>query len=274
MRIMLNIVFIPVYVLMLSQTAHAQGCSDAGFCTIGNLNQHRVDSTERGQKITLLLPIGIGDEDVFVFTPGIQYENKFSPYWSIQAKLTANYANGNLGSAYDLGDLFLSGTHTRIGNRKWNTSITLGTKLPLNLGNLMADGKALPMQYQSSLGTIDLITGFSVTNNTWQFSAGWQQPLSGINRNNFLPIYWNTPDAENYPPSNDFNRKGDVLLRVGYAVKVNQNFRLIPDYSASIIFRRTLTLTAISAISRLLLKVRKALPLTQPWRLCGLLIVN
>ena len=53
----------------------AQGCSDAGFCTIGNLNQHsRETSTQNKQKLTLILSNGIGDENVYVFTPGIQYE--------------------------------------------------------------------------------------------------------------------------------------------------------------------------------------------------------
>ncbi len=202
--------------------ALAQGCSDAGFCTIGSLNQQQRDSVLRGPKVTLLLPAGIGDENVFVFTPGIQYDNQFSERWSLQAKLTANYASGNLGNASGAGDFFLSGTYQTTRNRKWRTAFTLGTKLPLNQGNLKSEGRALPMQYQSSLGTIDLITGISITNSFWQFSAGWQQPLSGINRNNFLPAYWNAKEADKYPPSNDFNRKGDVLIRVGYTYAMKQ----------------------------------------------------
>lgn len=209
--------------ILVSQAAcYGQGCSDAGFCTIGNLNQSKGDSIHRGQKLSLLLPAGIGDEDVLVFSPGLQYENHFSPYWSIQAKLTANYANGNLGHAAGLGDIFLSGTRSFIGRNGWNTSVTLGTKLPLNTGNLKENGKSLPMQYQSSLGTIDLITGFSISNTHWQFSAGFQQPLSGINRNNFLPEYWNTTEAESYPPSNDFDRKADVLLRAVYTMNIRK----------------------------------------------------
>jgi len=80
------------------------------------------------------------------------------------------------------------------------------------------------MQYQSSLGTIDIITGISITNTSWQFSVGLQQPVSGINRNNFLPVYWDTAEAGEYLPSNDFNRKGDVLLRGAYLFTVKQKF--------------------------------------------------
>ena len=196
------------------------GCSDAGFCTIGNLKQLSADSIQQGQKITMLLPIGQGDDNVFIFTPGIQYDNQLSKRWAIQAKLTANYAEGNLGNASGLGDIYLSGTQAFHSEGRWKTSLTLGTKLPLNLGNLKEDGKSLPMQYQSSLGTIDMIIGLSITNTSWQFSAGWQQPLSGINRNNFLPVDWSMSEANNYPPSNDFNRKGDALLRAAYMLKI------------------------------------------------------
>lgn len=227
MRLTLTIGFI-LTSLVFTTAVFGQGCSDAGFCMIGNLDHHRENLSAQKQKLSVFLPLGVGDANVFVFTPGIQYDNTFSEKWSIQGKLTANYADGNLGSAFGLGDLFLSGTRTRMGENGWNTSITLGSKILLNLGNLKVDGKALPMQYQSSLGTVDLIMGFSLSNRSWQFSTGWQQPLSGINRNNFLPAYWDTPEAEKYPPSNDFHRQGDVLLRAGYNFTVRQKFSINP----------------------------------------------
>lgn len=218
----------------MSESVSGQGCSDAGFCTIGNLNQQKGDSVKRGQKIILLASVGLGDENVFVFSPGIQYENQFSQHWGIQIKLTGNYATGNLGHAIGLGDLFISGTRTFTGTKGWETSITIGAKVPLNTGNLKNERKSLPMQYQSSLGTLDFITGLSIANRNFQFSAGLQQPLTGINRNNFLPAYWNTAEADKYPPSNDFNRKADVLLRTVYTFalskKVSINTGLLGIY--------------------------------------------
>lgn len=203
-----------------------QGCSDAGFCTIGNLRIQQIDSVIKSQSIKLLLSSGVGDEQVFVFTPGIQYDNQLSQRWSIQTKITANHARGTLGNASGLGDLFLSGTRILLIKKKWKASATLGTKLPLNLGNLKEGGKALPMQYQSSLGTIDLIAGLSLSSASWQFASGWQQPLSGINRNNFLPVYWNTTEAARYLPSNDFNRSGDILIRAAYLSNFKRSFSL------------------------------------------------
>ncbi|WP_080055782.1 hypothetical protein [Spirosoma aerolatum] len=218
--------FLTIFLLFASQlTTLAQGCSDAGFCTIGALKQHATGDT-KGQKISLLLPVGLGDEAVLVFAPGLQYDNQLSARWAVQAKLTANYASGNLGSAAGPGDIFLSGTYTLPTQAKWATSLTLGTKLPLSNSNLKADGRPLPMQYQSSLGTVDLITGVSVSNRQWQLSAGWQQPLTSANSNTFLPSLNGKPEAPAYPPSNQFTRKADVLVRTAYTWMINPKFSL------------------------------------------------
>ena len=82
------------------------------------------------------------------------------------------------------------------------------------------------MQYQSSLGTIDVIAGITLTNNKWLFATAIQQPLTGTNRNTFLPIYWGTAAAAKYSPTNDFNRKADVLLRVGYDIATTKKWKL------------------------------------------------
>lgn len=194
----------------------SQGCSDAGFCTLGNLNPLHQNKTK--QKLTLGLTNGVGDEGVYVITPSIKYDYELNKAWELQAKLTANYATGNLGNATGLGDLFLSTTYTFPSSNKWKKSFLIGTKLPLAKSNLKTGGKSLPMQYQSSLGTIDVIIGISVTNNKWLFATAFQQPLTGTNGNNFLPIYFSSATATNYPPSNDFKRKADVLLRTNYEV--------------------------------------------------------
>lgn len=221
---------LPIYLVLsvlffVRNSADAQGCSDAGFCTIGGLKQHGI-ADNVGQKISLLLPVGLGDQGVLVFAPGIQYDNQLSAQWAIQAKLTANYASGNLGSVGGSGDVVLSATYTLPVKTKWATSLTLGIKLPLNEGNLKINGQSLPMQYQSSLGTVDVITGLSISNGNWQFSAGWQQPLTGANANTFLPGLVNRSEDKTYPPSNQFNRKADVLARVAYSWVIKSRFSL------------------------------------------------
>jgi hypothetical protein len=203
--------------------AFAQGCSDAGFCSIGSL-AHDTKKAKSGQ-LKISLPVGSGDENVFVFTPAIEYTHAIGN-WQLQGKLTGNYASGNLGSAVGAGDVFLSGTYQLPTEKKWKTAFTLGGKFPLNQSNLKEGTLSLPMQYQSSLGTIDLIAGVSFSSDRWKWAAGWQQPLTGANRNNFLPVYWNDETAMKYPSTNDFNRKADVLLRSSYRVLEKKSLSL------------------------------------------------
>ena len=224
-----TIFYLSLVLIGLAQLpAGAQGCSDAGFCTIGGLKPHGPADANaiNGQKLTLLLPVGLGDEGVFVFTPGLQYDRQLSANWAIQAKLTANYARGDLGAATGLGDVFLAGTYTLPIKTNWTTALTLGTKLPLSRGNLRVGGQSLPMQYQSSLGTVDVIAGLSVNSQRWQFSAGWQQPLIGANANTFLPGTDVRMNASAYPPSNQFTRQADLLARVAYALPVMGKFNV------------------------------------------------
>jgi len=222
---------LPLLLFMLSSClfgkVFAQGCSDAGFCTIGNLSKKTGSNTYQ-QRLGFMSAIGVGDEDVFVFTPAVQYELQFKNHWTLQGRLTGNFASGNLGDVFGAGDLFLSGTYAFTSKSSWKKSVTLGAKAPLNNSNLLTNGQPLPMQYQSSLGTLDFIAGFAMANEKWQFAAGWQQPLTGTNGNNFLPIYRDEEAANNYLPSNDFDRKGDVLLRVDHNWRLKNKWLLTP----------------------------------------------
>ncbi len=211
----------------LSVHSFSQGCSDAGFCTIGNIHAAIQDTVaQKSNKLSCLFTNGMGDQGVYVFTPGIQYEFDANAKFSFQTKLTGNYASGNLGTALGLGDFFLSGTYLFNPQQKIKSSITVGTKLLLNTGDIRNEDKPLPMQYQSSLGTVDFILGYKLNINRFSANFAWQQPLTGRNRNTFLPEYLNTADAYEYPPSNDFNRKGDVLLRLAYQFISNEKWKL------------------------------------------------
>jgi hypothetical protein len=207
-----------------SQT-RAQGCSDAGFCTLGSL-KHQPGDSIRGSSIQLLLPFGVGDEDVRIFTPSVQFDRQFSGEWALQARITANYASGNLGMTTGAGDVYVAGIYTTPLSSEWKAAWMLAGKFPLNQSTLKKEGNSLPMVYQSSLGTVDVIAGVSLMHRHWLLSLGWQQPLSRMNDNRFLPDSWNDPDAALYPATNDFKRKGDVLLRLTYSGEVSQGIML------------------------------------------------
>lgn len=164
-------------------------------------------------RLSIQTPLGIGDDDVFVFTPALQYDYRVNERFSLQGKLTANIASGNLGNASGPGDVFLTAIYNFSPKAQWQWQAIAGLKIPLSDAGLEADGLPLPMQYQSSLGTFDLITGVSASTSKWQFAFAWQQPLTETNQNAFLPGEWPGNAANAYPPSNKMNRKADLLLR-------------------------------------------------------------
>lgn len=205
------------FILILSLGCSiGQGCSDAGFCTLGALKLSTQDTIQ--QQFTFILPAGVGDEVVFILTPTLQFDKSLGKRWTVQTRLTANYASGSLGTAAGAGDLFFAGTYT-LNQSKWQTDLTLGIKIPLNGSDLNEGGLSMPMVYQSSLGTLDVIAGISVKNSHWQIAVGWQQPLTTQNDNAFNPTDWNNAEAEKFLPTNHFERQADALLRIAYTLK-------------------------------------------------------
>jgi hypothetical protein len=108
-------------------------------------------------------------------------------------------------------------------------NMTLGTKFPLSDGNAKKDGLSLPMDYQSSLGTVDLIVGLGFSYENLRVALALQQPLSQ-NSNEFL--------SENYPTESklskfqstkDFERSGDLILRLSYPITLNDALVLTPS---------------------------------------------
>lgn len=222
-----TIIAIIILILLPFKTINAQGCSDAGFCSMGILKPLSSNSPGfKKQTLSLFFTDGIGDEGTNVFTPAIQYDYRFNEKWEVQTKLTANSVSGNLGDAAGIGDVYLSASYTTPSKSKWLNSFTLGTKFFLNNSNILYNNKPLPMVYQSSLGTIDVLAGFTLTNNRFIFSAGIQLPLTGENDNTFLPEVYNSSDANKYPPSESLNRKSDALLRVGYNFIAKEKLKL------------------------------------------------
>jgi hypothetical protein len=218
-----------------SSKSFAQGCSDAGFCSVGELKSELSDSTEYKNKIGLTPVIGIGEDNTFIFTPTLQYDRQLNKAWSIQTKFTVNYANGNLGSAFGLGDLIQSCSYNIQSNRKLKVSFTAGVKIPLNNSNQTAGGRSLPMTYQSSLGTLDAIAGIRLKLHQFKAAFGLQAPLTNLyspngrkSANSFLSSEWDSIQASPYPSTNGFVRAADVLFKIEYNWKISKQFALIP----------------------------------------------
>jgi hypothetical protein len=208
-----------VVLVLLVLQSYAQGCSDAGICTApGFLHSTTVQEPDHRFALTAGVAYGIGDDITHVTTPLIQLDYKANNRWSWQSRLTANGAFGNLGQAIGLGDLYLSGRCVVVPK----LSLTAGVKVPLNDASATDKKAPLPMTYQSSLGTYDLLLGIHYDAARWLASAGLQQPLESINKNGFV-----AQNAEaDYWSSRQMDRAADVLLRGSYKYKIMKKVQM------------------------------------------------
>jgi hypothetical protein len=205
--------------------AHGQGCSDAGFCTLNSFKPNSAGSIEETKhQFKVGFSFGGADHSISTFGNYIEYNTQLNEKFSFDAKITSLSQNGNEISVYGLSDVFLN------ANYKMNSKarLTVGTKIPLTKANKMKNNLSLPMDYQSSLGTFDIIVGLGYEIKNVQLVAALQQPLTQ-NSNGFL--------AENYPlnsklsefqSTNRYKRSGDILLRVSYPIILGNKFSVTP----------------------------------------------
>ena len=85
------------------------------------------------------------------------------------------------------------------------------------------------MDYQSSLGTFDLIFGIGYEIKKIQFVAAIQLPLSQ-NDNQFIASnYPNNSKFRSFQSTNKFERSSDILLRVSYPINITSKLKLTPS---------------------------------------------
>lgn len=195
----------------------AQGCSDAGFCTAGALKggvlQHN-DSTGTASEIGIAVNAGSGEQGVFTLAPQLEYHHKIGRKGKLDVSVPFVIATGGLGTHTGLGDPIVTCSYPLWQHNGYSLKGTAG--LRIGTGNADATGTAgaLPMPYQTTLGTTDLIAGISLTKKWLSLAAGWQQPVIQYNNNGYYP---DKPgmvgDYNKYFPSACLERRGDVLFR-------------------------------------------------------------
>ncbi len=228
-KTLITLLFIPLAFLLLPLALKAQGCSDAGFCTMGAMKPDQHLKTQRTAK---LLSMQVSQyvartkfEDYICATTleaniALGSTNKNS----MQVKLPYMVIFNFLENTQGLGDISLSYTRLLFKNEQIQVSGTLGAKIPTNKANKTTrDGLPLPMYQQTSLGTYDAIMGVSVLAKGWLIATGIQQPVINENYNEFTWKAWRTAlpagDArratqDKVPMSKRLVRKADVMLRV------------------------------------------------------------
>lgn len=218
-------IFLILVLVFITTFSFAQGCSDAGICSIGN--SFRSSEKEFKNNIEISTIFGAGEADVTYFSPYISYGRKVNERFSWSSKVTFSAANGSFGTRAAFGDAFLVGNYTFIAKKNTQLSVLLGSKIPFTTSNLKINGFSLPLDYQSSLGTFDLFLGANLNYKKWDFSAAFQIPVFNNNKNSYFAEYSGTDD---FPTTNLFERKADALLRTTYTIKTtNDKFTFKPN---------------------------------------------
>ncbi len=211
-------------IFLVQFSAQSQGCSDAGVCTLNALKP--TGSTELTRNhFKIGYTNGLADYDISVNGGYLEYGRMFSKRFGIDVKVAALGQSGNNISEFGSSDFYLNGKYGF--NEK--TAVTLGAKIPLNKADKQMNGLGLPMDYQSSLGTFDLILGISHSVGRFHLVAAYQQPLTQ-NENTFLAeAYDPTSKLREFQSTNQFERAGDVLLRVSYPFHFGEKLRITPS---------------------------------------------
>jgi len=226
--------------LIQKNSVFAQGCSDAGFCTMGAMRPDQPFSKKiniRLRSVSLTQYIGLTKFDDQILSYIAEANVGISDKWQAQIKLPYTFVQGPLANTQGIGDISLSLTRSLIQKTEWQLNATLGAKIPTNDANFKNDtGLALPMYYQTSLGTYDIIAGIAFINKNFLFAAGIQHPFNQID-NGFKWGIWKehplTETANHYPVSQFLDRGTDAMLRAEYNLRFSKwsmNVGILPIY--------------------------------------------
>lgn len=222
------------FVLFLLLESFGQGCSDAGFCTMGAMRPDQHKSKFLNLKLNSLeftQHLGFTKFGDYLLSWIVDADFRVSPKVTIHFKLPYTYVFNKMPSVHGIGDISLSGTRVFVQKEHLQVAGTFGGKIPTNGNNLTHDGLPLPSYYQTSLGTYDLVAGVGVNVHSWLFSTGYQMSLNKT-KNQFLNFKENDvtrnsfegteffDEAIAYANSKELKRKPDVMFRV------ERNFRV------------------------------------------------
>ncbi|HEY5690470.1 MAG TPA: hypothetical protein VIS49_03350 [Cyclobacteriaceae bacterium] len=219
-----------ILTVTLSITAFGQGCSDAGFCTMGAMKpdqpfNKKVEFKLRSMELSFYRGTTTTSPIVYVATADLNFSINRKTFF--QVKLPYQAIKGNFGKTSGLSDISLSLTRTLKSTDKYDVNFTIGGKIPSNDADISDPSRnniVFPMYYQTSLGTYDIVSGISLKTRNWLFATGIQKPFNEI-KNTFKWSEWQSPVypdfnyVKTYNQSNKLKRGTDVMLRA------ERNFR-------------------------------------------------
>jgi len=221
--------------ILIGNSTYSQGCSDAGVCTVGVMSGEEFsDEDQKKFRIGLGYNIGQGDASTKVNTILLEGNFKVSSKVFLQLKVPFHFVDGNLGKTSGLGDITLSANGLLKKINEHSIEGFAGFRIGTGKADLAENGLPLPMVYQTSLGTTDLLAGVKWHFKGWSASLGYQQPFIQNNKNQFLYSAWEgNENALGYAQSRELNRKGDIVARAEKAFYIKDltiTVGLVPIY--------------------------------------------
>ncbi len=219
MKVKLKKYKILVLIIMLispfiTQSIQGQGCSDAGACSIGSMDEE-YDTEVVPTKIRLSYEqsFGLGEKFVFISQTSLTLEHRVLKNTSYVVRVPFIFTSGNLGNTSGIGDVLLSVIQQVYKNENSQLGFLVGLKLKTNNAKMSFAGSPLPMAYQTSLGTYDIIVGGQYLWRTWDFYLAYQHPFSR-NENEYLNNPLETDESKIYFESSYLQRGDDLAFRV------------------------------------------------------------
>lgn len=219
--------FITALLFGLSLNLSAQGCSDAGFCTMESFQANHQDSSNTSTNNTFKIgeSIGLGAKNILAHATYVDYGRKFGNAFKINLRVTSLFQTGNGISSFGISDAFVNGT-VKFSDY---VNFTAGAKIPLANANKKQNGIALPMDYQSSLGTFDAIFGLGFNLKGYKISIAAQQPITQNNNTFFSHLHPENSILREFQSTNNFHRYADVLISISKPLKLNKQWIFTPN---------------------------------------------
>ena len=222
-----TIIILILLIVSTHDNIRAQGCSDAGVCSIGSSHSITDDSTSidssATSSVSLTASLGMGEQGVSIFQIIPELNIGITKKISLQARIPFMATSGNLDDVTGIGDVVMGLSFIANKKQSTNTVIYGGIKIPLSDANEKEKNRSLPMPYQVGIGTLDFIGGLSHSFYNWQTTVGYQHVLDNGNKNEFTRSLWaENKDAQKYFESNGFIRGNDASLNVEYNFKIKK----------------------------------------------------
>ena len=216
--------FLPGLMLLANSNSQAQGCSDAGICSVGASSSLKVSGEEKDSSarewlgaLSSTLSFASGEQQILagqlILEPHLFLTKHIE--WQVRVPFLIN--EGNLARTSGIGDVASALVFRLHQDKQTEFWVSAGVRLPVGNTDLKKDQRSLPMPYQTGLGTTDILPALSLRMNRWSIAAAGQFIVKQSNANSFSTSLWSeNKDAQEYFNSRKLRRGNDLSLRSDY----------------------------------------------------------